>query len=118
MESPKSALFDAGSESSPEKRLEALLVVDVTSSAQHVAVAIKIGQLEASLDDVERVGQKCTHPSRHGRGHEILPSAHFLLLEGPQPCEVDVATEGSLEGGCHESLVEAGDAIMGVDVAA
>jgi hypothetical protein len=79
---------------------------------------MKVGQLEASFDDVQRVGQKGTDEPGYGRCQKILVGGHLGLFKVTEPCEVQIATESCFETGGNKSFVVALQPILFADVLA
>ena len=118
VEASKSALLDAAGQPAAEEALEALLAVDVPCGRHDRGIAMEVCQLEARLDDVQRVGEEGARQPRHGGYDEVLTGSHPLRLERPQAGKVDIASQCSLERGRSQSLVEATQAVGIVDIPA
>ena len=77
---------------------------------------MKICQLKPCLDDTERISEECAREPWCRWEHEILIRSHLIFREPSEAGKVDVATHGSFDAGCNETLVVTSEAVLLVDV--
>lgn len=118
VEASEESLLDAAGETSTKEGFKSLPAVDVHDCWPDWVVAVEVGELEASFDDAEGVGEEGADQSGDGRCGKIVEGGHGLLLEPPETCEIDIATSCGFDTGGNESFVVAFESIFLIDVLA